>query len=585
MEMRFIIFILLLFPVVLFSQFQLIPRNSDIHNITNRITNREESDIHTSIQYFSSKLAWESVYNNFESLNNIDKHLAEKLILKYPEFWPEIEANTSNEIEYVDSNKVFYSYKERKDKLTFDPIGDQKPIFQVLYKNPNYLYSIQTSNFLFNINPVLNFGIGRDNIQGKYIFQNTRGIEMNGHIDHKIYFYSNILENQASFPKYIVDYFDKFKSLPGQGLVKPYNSIIFGKNFGYDYLNAQAYIASSLTKSIGVEFGHGRNFIGNGYRSLLLSDFSNNNLYLKFNTKVWKLHYQNLFSQLIPLSLENVQGDQVIPRKYSATHYLCFKHNSFEIGLFETTVFGRDDGFELQYLNPVILYRLVEHNIKSSDNVIVGVNTSWSANKDIRLYGQIILDEFHLILFLFPEENQEGWWAHKYGFQAGIDYFNAFKIPNLNLKGEVNMVMPYTYGHRDIASYSHYDMALAHPLGANFREFIGSAQYYVTPKLSITSKNFFYTQGLDKDGLHYGSDIRISNTERFQEFNNFFLQGNLTNVFLSNNRITYEIFNNYFLDLNVIYRKQNYEQDFSDYNDFIFSAGIRVNYWESEVNF
>ena len=74
-----------------------------------------------------------------------------------------------------------------------------------------------------------------------------------------------------------------------------------------------------------MELGHGRHFIGNGMRSLLLSDFSNNYFYLKFNTRVWKLNYQNLFAELSAVSANQLPGDLLLNKKYMASHYLSFR--------------------------------------------------------------------------------------------------------------------------------------------------------------------------------------------------------------------------------------------------------------------
>ena len=86
----------------------------------------------------------------------------------------------------------------------------------------------------------------------------------------------------------------RFQTIQGQGFYKDYNSGVIENLRGYDYLNAQAYVGINVSKSVAIEFGHGKHFIGNGIRSMLISDYANNYFYLKFNTRVWKLHYQNV---------------------------------------------------------------------------------------------------------------------------------------------------------------------------------------------------------------------------------------------------------------------------------------------------
>ncbi len=72
-------------------------------------------------------------------------------------------------------------------------------------------------------------------------------------------------------------------------------------------------------------------------------------------------HYQSIFAELAVNSGRQDSGDDLIPKKYMAAHFLDFKINkNVSIGLFESVVFSRNNQFELQYLNPIILYRTVE---------------------------------------------------------------------------------------------------------------------------------------------------------------------------------------------------------------------------------
>ena len=95
------------------------------------------------------------------------------------------------------------------------------------------------------------------------------------------------------------------------------------------------------------------------------------------------------------------------------------------------------------------------------------------------MYGQLLLDEFKLS----EVRAGDGWWGNKFGFQLGGKYIDAFNIKNLDLQLEHNRVRPFTYSHGDsVANYTHYNMPLAHPLGANFQEVIGIARYQPAPK-------------------------------------------------------------------------------------------------------
>lgn len=356
-------------------------------------------------------------------------------------------------------------------------ITTNKPIWKHFYKTPGNWLELNRDAFYLKVNPMLNFKISKSGFDDKTLFTNMRGIEIRGGFDSRIYFYSNITDTQTRYPEYINEYINKFKAVPGNGFYKPYNSSVFNSENSYDYLNGQGYIGINITKHVGLQFGHGKNFIGNGYRSLLLSDFSHNYFYLKLNWRVWKFHYQNLFTELSSTSAQSNPGDNNLPKKYMAAHYLSYNIlPNMSIGLFEAVVFDRDNGqFELQYLNPVILYRSVEHLLDSEDNIIAGIDFKWNVLKKSRLYSQLVLDEYKFgELF-----GGKGWWANKFGIQAGIQLIDLFNVSQLDFRAEYNSVRPYTYTYRkpESASYSHYNQALAHPLGANFKEYIAMCRY------------------------------------------------------------------------------------------------------------
>ena len=54
--------------------------------------------------------------------------------------------------------------------------------------------------------------------------------------------------------------------IPGRGIAKDF------KSDAYDYPVAEAYLSYTPSKYFNFQFGNGKNFIGDGYRSLFLSD-------------------------------------------------------------------------------------------------------------------------------------------------------------------------------------------------------------------------------------------------------------------------------------------------------------------------
>ncbi len=580
--MKYLIFLLSFTPLFLFGQYIHIPLHSDMHEFARCLEIQGKSDLHTSINEYASRDVFNETKDTFTSLSNIEKYLASKLIREYPEYWRSVGGSSDAIIKYTDSTSTFFTIEEKPKDPIEEILLPSKPLLKYFYQNRTYFKVFNAPGFILKVNPVVFFGLGRDISQSSITFENRRGITLSGQINDKVYFYSDILESQAVFPSYVQNFENKFKTIPGNGFYKFYNSSVIEQLQGYDFLNATAYINARISRNINVEFGNNNQFIGNGKRSLLLSDFTNNYLYLKLNTKIWKLHYQNIFAELIPISPRENPAGNIIPRKYMTTHFLSYKHRNLELGIFESVIFERQSNFDLQYLNPVILYRLVEYNLDSSDNVLIGINGKLNIAKRLQFYGQLMMDEF-LLRELIIE--RQGWWANKYGIQAGVRYINVLDVENLNLQVEYNLVRPYTFGHRTSANYSHANQPLAHPLGANFDEINFEVSYYITPKIKIQSENFFIRQGLDSDSILYGANVLRLSDERPSDFGNNLLQGSFSRTLISSNKISYEFFPNYFVDLNFLYRSQASAISTLNFNNTVLSTAIRINFWEPKLHF
>lgn len=488
---------------------------------------------------------------------------------------------------FVDSTQTFYKFESSKPEASRTSpyyARRERPILKYFYNTPANFFELDRDYFHIKINPIINFKLNRTMEDQQLIFQNTRGVEIRGGIDDRIYFYSNILENQSRFADYVNDRILRDNAIPGSNLFKPYESRVFDITDGYDYLTAQGYVGFHLTRHVGMQFGHGRNFIGNGYRSLLLSDFGSNYFYLKFNTKIWRIHYQNIFAEMAALPANSIPGDQLVPKKYLAAHYLDFKISSnLSMGLYEAIVFSRNNQFELQYLNPVILYRTVEQYVGSPDNALLGLNLKWNLFKRFQLYSQVMLDEFKFNE-LFVE--RRGWWANKYGLQLGLKYINTFGIDHLDTQIEYNAARPYTYSHRDSsASYSHYNQPLAHPTGANFRELILKARYQPINKLVLDTRLLFMNYGEDAANTNWGTDINLPHTSRQMDFNNEIGQGIGTNTLLLGIDISYQLFHNGYIDLHYFYRKQDSDLDNRDRTTSYIGGGFRMNISDRKYEF
>jgi hypothetical protein len=458
-----------------------------------------------------------------------------------------------------------------------------QPFYNYLYKTPANAYEFDSKYFKLKISPLLILKAGKSQNESEYPFMNQRGMEARGSIDDRIYFYTNLIESQSRFQNYVTENIRKFGYVSGAGLYKDYPSGFLSGPNAFDYLMAEGYIGFNVTKHVGVQFGHGKNFIGDGYRSLLLSDNADNYLYLKLNTNVWKFSYQNIFAEVgIDNNVFNAPSG-LYGKKYFAAHHLSYRVlKNVQIGLFESVVFSRPNHFEFQYLNPVIFYRSAEHHIGSPDNAMVGIDGKWNLLKRFSLYGQFVLDELHFKSLV----SQNSSWANKYGIQMGLKYIDILGIDHLDGQAEYNLVRPFTYTHYDsVSNYTHRGQPLAHPLGANFKELILKLRYQPIPKVVLEGRILRSQVGEElSDGKSYGNDIRLLYLSRVSETAPL-LQGNLANITTLSLDASYQLYHNIFLDFNALMRQKKSADAARNQRTLYFGGGIRINMRQRRMDF
>lgn len=457
----------------------------------------------------------------------------------------------------------------------------KKSVLKHFYTYKNAAFSVFEKNFEMQINPVINFEQRTGNKE-YFLSLNTRGVEVRGMIAKKIGFYTFLSDNQAFVPDYVEQEASSVSTIPSNIAFPNENFTKVFKTSGYDFFSARGYFTFNIIKQVHLQFGHDKNFIGNGYRSLFLSDYSGKYLFLKLTTRVWKFHYTNLFAELTG---DVVNQNTINPRKYMAAHHLSLNiRKNLQIGLFETIMFNRDSlggGFELNYLNPVILYREVESYLGSKDKTAVGLDFKWNFANRFSAYGQFSLHEFKLREILADKD----WWGNKYAWQIGLKYINAFGIQNLDLQAEHNYVRPFVYADKNsLTAYTNYNQPLAHPQGANFYEFIGIARFQPVPKLTLTAKTFYTTFGKDGIGQNFGGDILKSYTTRTNDYYNSVAQGIRSNILFFSLTASYMLKHNLFIDLRATMRNEKTAGNLSNNANYI-TLGFRYNIAQRSYEF
>ena len=344
--------VLLTFVHSVYAQDAILPLGSPAYAIIERaqILGAVTDSLHSSIKPWRRSdvfgAAWRSAASGNHSISLSDLRY---LFSDNDEYFLFEKHDTVSEILSSDSTSILQG-----------PPQSRTPALGLFYTRPAHFYAYDSRDFYLRVNPILHFGIGHEDSREGALFVNRRGIELRGGIDQKVFFYTNIIEAQLRPASYINAFVDRYHALPDAGLYKDFDSRVFKGAGAYDYLTSSGYVGFGLTRHIGVQLGHGKNFIGDGYRSLFLSDFAKNYFYLKFNTRIWRFHYQNIFAELG--AREKLPGNVVVPKKFLAAHYLSFRVSPrLRFGLFEGVIFARENNqFELQYLNPIILYRSIE---------------------------------------------------------------------------------------------------------------------------------------------------------------------------------------------------------------------------------
>ncbi len=455
----------------------------------------------------------------------------------------------------------------------------RKPILKHFYTTPASFYQVQQPNFFLAMNPVFQYTVANETENTQHLFLNTRGLSIRGRIANKIGFSAYVTDNQERPPSHVQDFENERRAVPGAGLYKPF------KTDGYDYFDARGLVTFNVANAVDVVFGYDKNSIGNGHRSLFLSDFSSNMLFLKLNTRIWKFNYQNLFMELHASHIPG--GDQLVPKKYAAMHHLDLALTPWlNVGFFEAVVFGREDHFEFGYLNPVIFYRSIEQQNGSFDNALTGFDAKANVAKKMQFYGQFLVDEFNLE----QVKNGEDWWGNKWAWQLGMKYIDAFGVNNLDLQLESNRIRPFTFSHKDsVANYTHYNQPLAHPAGANLQEWVGIVRYQPAPKWMAIAKAIYYRQGKDTLGLSFGSNIFLPNTfdYRQKEYGFALGSGKKTGTAIASFLLSYELRPNLYLEGHVFFR--DYEvttgNTVSGSGNLVASFGVRWNMHRREFDF
>jgi len=338
-----------------------------------------------------------------------------------------------------------------------------------------HLIELDKPDFKIYADFLFDFGVGGETIdqisadrQKNSLFQNTRGFVVQGEIGKKVYFYADFKENQGRYPGYINRFVDSTLVFPGSGRIKP-----FGET-GYDYSMASGFVGIEATDWLNLSFGHFKQFIGHGYRSLLLSDNAHNYPFASYEIDALKGKIQYRYTLALLQNLERLpQGEApeaIFKRKVASWNYLSFKPlPNLEVGLFEEVIWKVFDDslgsqpFDYRALIPIPgLNSAILGLDDEENNARIGLNAAWFVIPTIKVYGQVLSNSSQVNLD---------------GFQIGGRWSGVFD--RFDIQAEYNQSNnSATRAPDNLQSAYHFNQPLGHVLGRDFSEVVCIVTYY-----------------------------------------------------------------------------------------------------------
>lgn len=348
--------------------------------------------------------------------------------------------------------------------LKIDTLKDRSWGHRKLF-DENFLI-LDKKNIYLTLDPIFNFSGGRDfsDSSKTTLYTNTRGILIQGVLGKNILFSTSFLENQARYPSYITSYVENTGVVPGMGRVKNF------KDNAYDFSMATASITWDATSFLRIKLGNDKDYLGFGYRSVLLSDNAFNYPHLKIDLWFAKRKFKYTLNYALLQDLVRMPDgetpESLFERKMGAFHYLSYMPNrKISIGLFSGSILPQSSednvsNFYLDAFNPILLVNPIINNTNYINKM--GLNFSWEIWKNGRMYFEFA-------------ENPANW--EQYSVMVGFTTWDLL-ISNLNLTVEYSTIKESIYNKGIPELFSHYSQSLDHTLGTGFSELYTRLDYH-----------------------------------------------------------------------------------------------------------
>jgi len=378
-------------------------------------------------------------------------------------FLPVFESELDLNKRFKDSSVQYYTFTE------------------IIFKK--HLFEAKGEDYFITISPILDLTYGKDvqDTNDRKLFQNTRGFLVEGDLFKNFSFSTGFFENQGRFSIYETNYYSSIGELyPNQGIGKyiTQNGVIPGsgrtkpfKLDGFDYAYAIGNIVYKPHRSIILCAGNTSQFIGDGYRSILLSDNAAPAPFLRGTFKIskkWQFNYLRMRAMNLMRRPVSSSVEAYYETKGFSANYISYQPTpKLSISLFEGIIWSRGDSITSKRPNPLIYnpVPVIADMVVSDEekNSVLGINLSFAPLNEHRFYGQLAFGNLNT--------------KHN-AFQLGYRGYNYFGLKNFMIQVEFNSVSKDMYTSvNERLNYSHFNLPMAHVKGNSFNEIIFRSNY------------------------------------------------------------------------------------------------------------
>jgi hypothetical protein len=360
-----------------------------------------------------------------------------------------------------------------------------------------HMVELKGKDYQLNISALGNFSLGRDVLDTlkPKLFQNTRGVLIEGDLFKNFSFSTSFFENQARFSSFesqfvknngeYYSYWNGYSQqngvVSGGARTKPF------KTDAFDYAYAIGNFIYKPIEKLSIIAGNNQQFIGAGYRSMLLSNSSCGTPYLRLDYKLnskWSFNYlRSRYMNLVRKRNYTTVEGYYQPKGFSANYITYQPNKKLSLSFFEGSTWSMGDSLTTKAVNPLFFAPVLGFSLLVKSNQtysIYGLNVSYILGENYRFYGQVAV----------------GRGSQQNAVQIGIRAYDLMKLKNSLIQIEFNMASKNMYISSNARlNYSNYNLPIAHIRGTGFKELLIRFNWeYKRYFIELKSSNYFLSE-------------------------------------------------------------------------------------------